>query len=775
MVIVGITSRVFAGMYSGGSGTAADPYRISTIADWQELTLPSSDWDKHFVLVNDIDFEGLHLNPVGNNNNFTGIFDGNNHLLHNAVITLPLGENIGLFGYVGSGGQIHELGVVNISVNGKTNVGGLVGRNNGNIIYCHTTGNAIGTLESVGGLVGNNNGNITACSSIMSIQGYRNVGGLVGYNDYDHHSITSCYSIGNVTGTQFVGGLVGNHVQGLISYCYSTGNVNGNTNVGGLVGWNNSNGRIIGSFWDIETSGLFNSAGGNGKTTKEMHTLSIFTDAGWDFVGEHANGLHDFWQIIGEDSPRLSITKWTLLGEGTSDRPYLISNPSELAHIWLRPDAYYSLNDDLDLSGMSWSMTIVPEFDGVFNGLSHSISNVIVNQPERDCTSIFGRVKASGQILNVGIKNAGIYGRDYIGGLAGINLGTISSCYVTGTISGAGENVGGLLGSNNGSVTFCYTDGEVSGNVYTGGLIGFSWNCRVLSCHSTSNVIGTSSAVGGLVGYNRKLHYTSHSEIISCYATGTVTGNGDYVGGLVGFNDGKIISSFASGNVIGMNRCVGGLAGMSGASDIISCYAKGDVAGDTNVGGLVGSHSYASTINSCYATGQIIGNSSVGGLVGRNDTSEVTFSYSIGCVEGVYFVGGLIGWNNTLDMVIASFWDLLTSCQSDSAGGMGVPTNQMHMLATYINAGWDFTNESTNGTTDIWRLCIDGTSYPRLAWEFGSDYSCPDRVSVEDLLYLSTHWLESDLDPCNSADRTGDGAVNLEEWGLLAQQWLSNQ
>ena len=57
---------VCAGTYSGGSGTAEDPYRISTVADWQELIVHLlDDWDKHFILLNDIDFGGINITPIG--------------------------------------------------------------------------------------------------------------------------------------------------------------------------------------------------------------------------------------------------------------------------------------------------------------------------------------------------------------------------------------------------------------------------------------------------------------------------------------------------------------------------------------------------------------------------------------------------------------------------------------------------------------------------------------------------------------------------------------
>jgi hypothetical protein len=51
---------------------------------------------------------------------------------------------------------------------------------------------------------------------------------------------------------------------------------------------------------------IFEPAGGKGKTTAEMQTKSTFTDAGWEFVGETANGTEDIWWILeGQDYPRL--------------------------------------------------------------------------------------------------------------------------------------------------------------------------------------------------------------------------------------------------------------------------------------------------------------------------------------------------------------------------------------------------------------------------------------------------------------------------------------
>ena len=50
-MVLGLVTTVNAGIYSGGAGTAEDPYRISTVGDWEELTITAGDWDKPFVLT----------------------------------------------------------------------------------------------------------------------------------------------------------------------------------------------------------------------------------------------------------------------------------------------------------------------------------------------------------------------------------------------------------------------------------------------------------------------------------------------------------------------------------------------------------------------------------------------------------------------------------------------------------------------------------------------------------------------------------------------------
>jgi hypothetical protein len=223
--------------YSGGSGTAGRPYQISTVADWQTLMATPSDWDKYFVLRTDINFGELVLTPVGNTStNFTGFFDGNHRIIGNARIK-QANDYIGVFGYVGTGGQIRNLGIEKVNITGQGYVGGLAGKNTGTLTGCYMTGSVSGG-NNVGGIVGVNTGTLTTCHTDGQISGTDYyVGGLAGYNDSS--TITSCYTTGSVSGTSnSVGGLVGGN-QGPLTACYATGVVSGADSVGGLVGFTN--------------------------------------------------------------------------------------------------------------------------------------------------------------------------------------------------------------------------------------------------------------------------------------------------------------------------------------------------------------------------------------------------------------------------------------------------------------------------------------------------------------------------------------------------------
>ena len=139
------------GKYSGGTGEPNDPYRIATAEDLNDIGNYEEDWDKHFILINDVNlaqYTGTQFKIIGNYSKpFTCVFDGTDHKIWNFTWSSTGRNHIGLFGYIGEGSQIKNLRMENVDVNDASgyNVGGLVGFSNKGIISsCYCTGSVSG-------------------------------------------------------------------------------------------------------------------------------------------------------------------------------------------------------------------------------------------------------------------------------------------------------------------------------------------------------------------------------------------------------------------------------------------------------------------------------------------------------------------------------------------------------------------------------------------------------------------------------------------------------
>ena len=156
-----------------------------------ELQNMSKNLSGNYALANDIDAtitktwnNGSGFVPIGNyNNRFGGTFDGNGYKIINLYINRSSQNDVGLFGYTSKYAVIENVGLVNVSVSGNYDVGGLVGWNYyGTVSNSYATGNVSGNY-AVGGLVGENYyGMVSNSYSTGSVSGYGDVGGLVGLN-----------------------------------------------------------------------------------------------------------------------------------------------------------------------------------------------------------------------------------------------------------------------------------------------------------------------------------------------------------------------------------------------------------------------------------------------------------------------------------------------------------------------------------------------------------------------------------------------------------------
>jgi hypothetical protein len=276
-----------AGFSGSGSGTAGDPYVITTPEQLNEVR---NNLSAHYRLGADIDLSGyMNWEPIGSKTAaFTGSLDGGGHTITGLHIDRAGRDYVGLFGYT-SGAVLKDITLEDAFVAGRQYMGGLVGyMNGGSVSGCSFSGSvsygmhepvtdsqashyvgglagyvAGGTISGcrtagsvsghycVGGLVGSNAGTILNSHARMAVEAISSsyswvsagkAGGLVGYNDWSA-SISGCSAAGSVTGELVVGGLVGENL-GTVRNSFSRGTVasagGSGSYAGGLIAFNKS-------------------------------------------------------------------------------------------------------------------------------------------------------------------------------------------------------------------------------------------------------------------------------------------------------------------------------------------------------------------------------------------------------------------------------------------------------------------------------------------------------------------------------------------------------
>ena len=735
--------------------SAAEPVNLTTPKirsgeQFNRIGLYSNRWSKHYKLMNNISLAGHSggsYNFIGSNyayaGPFKGSFDGNNHSISDFSCFSHSNDNyVGLFAKVLEC-TIRNLKVIspNIYINSypQSYVGPIAGYvDNSDISGCSVVGGTVEGSSYVGGLIGICQGSFIAdCSSSASVSGTSKVGGLIGssHNMFGFPDIRDCYAQGAVTGDNYVGGFIGNSYHVAMVNCYSTGLVSGNpdANVGGFSGYNESQypfeNIVNGCFWDVESSGEPNSAAGTGLTTAQMKDQNTFIGAGWDFVGEPANGGSDDWSMpAGGGYPIL----WHELavppalptfagGSGAVGDPYLIETEAQLNSIGHSPrlmDKHFRIISDLDMEGMKYYMIARRPyvFSGTFDGAGHTISNILL-EPEFNMSYV-----------------------GFIGGLNGTGASIENLTLVDANIvSDWGWGVGSLAGLNEG---------------------GTITNCHTLNTH----VVGMIS-VGGLVGGN-----IWYGRISGCSATGIVSEN-------------TFMSIIFS--------AVGGLVGENVFwSDIDGSYTKCNVSGDDCVGGLIGTNVIYGIITNCYSQGSVTGTvDHIGGFIGRNiGGTEANYCYSSSVVTGpagTDSVGGFVGEMRTIgkEYYTACFWDSEINPGLPGIGNEVDPnvvsesTANMQTESTFTDAGWDFVGETVNGPNDIWDIC-EGMNYPKLSRQIPplGDFGCPDGVDFFDFSFFSEQWAEENCaasNDCDGRDLDLLGSVDIKDLRIFADNWLA--
>jgi len=194
---------------------------------------------------------------------FSGTFEGGGHVISNLRVSKSNSDGAGLFALVRRG-VVRNLGLVDVDVQGRGNVGALAGFviDRSRIANCYSTGRVSGDSffhwsrsDGTGGVVGHVSGNssVASCYSAAVVSGSNYAGGVVGAASV-RSRVANCFSAGPVrAGGQSVGGVLGysvNESVGANNVRVSAEEINADGTIGGRFtndnGWTTENGKLPG-------------------------------------------------------------------------------------------------------------------------------------------------------------------------------------------------------------------------------------------------------------------------------------------------------------------------------------------------------------------------------------------------------------------------------------------------------------------------------------------------------------------------------------------------
>ena len=593
---------------------------------------------------------------------------------------------------------------VGINVTGGTSagLGGVVGVNTekGNVQYVDslgvTNGGATGS-SNIGGIIGTNNGNMYSGYNESIVSGKDNVGGIIGTNA-EGKKVENVVNATGVEGDDNVGGLVGVN-SGSVTNGRNNGTITGNKNVGGMVGINGENSILTNLVNDSSAA-----------ITGEQYVGGI---AG-DNAGTITTGNEETDETVNLIN-RGTITGQKYVGGVAGSNSGIITNANNDVELNVKDSAATDDNAAKYFGGIA----------GVNTGTINKATNTADVNAD-GATYVGGIVgKNDGTLENMAGNSGNVTGKDYVGGVAGQNnavnndpLNGVEASN-TGTVFATDGGAGGIFAENNAAITNSKltNNGAVIGNGGngTGGIFGV--NTGNISTSSLINevdgqVIGTNN-VGGLIGKN----------------TGTITGGRDdadsyykyqiYNNGVINvgtWNDGNSNGKVDDGEITGLqqgetSQNIGGLIGDNQGS-LTAGYNTGAInaSGSTNVGGIAGSN--AGTIDQVFNTvmtenGQnqtITGGTNVGGLVGDN-TGTITNAYNTSNVvatnqDGI--VGNLVGTNTGEVKFVYGVANNLIGSGTDAVNGYVIDTSDQwkqegsYAGFTFRANGWKIYNGYSN-------------------------------------------------------------------------------
>ena len=284
----------------------------------------------------------------------------------------------------------------------------------------------------------------------------------------------------------------------------------------------------------------------------------------------------------------LSVSGAALAAEPDTADTIRISSAEDLLELAARctSDAWSEgktivLTRDISLTGHEF--TPIPLLSGTFDGRGHSILGI----------SLDGDASTQGLFRMV------------------LKTGVVKDLTVSGTLhaSGNGENIGGIAGVNYGTIENCRFDGDIRAQAAAGGIVGLNAEGALVSGCETSGSAAAYHRAGGIAGENRGVlnecenRMSVNTEYIAVepsdqkksFDISTLTLQEETIvditdlGGIAGLNTSVIKYCDNYGDVgyphTGYN--VGGVAGRQ-SGRILGCTNAGEIAARKDVGGIAG-------------------------------------------------------------------------------------------------------------------------------------------------------------------------------------------
>lgn len=577
----------------------------------------------------------------------------------------------------------------------KCAAGGFAGWNEGTITggsMAASLGNRETGYTYLGGVAGVNGGLIQSAYLVKdcAVRGDSYVGGIAGVNLGGNAAAskgliicTENNSTGTVEANQYAGGVAGANVgsislsgqlQSSVTATDYAGGVAGiNTDKGSIYSADNANGAVLGSVTAANYAGGV--AGTNrAEITRVENRASVraSTKYAGGIAGVNAAGgkisacVHAQNQVYATNGEAGGIA-------GNNNKNALIEN------VQVRADVTAANGTAGGVTATNFGT--IGQDSGLEN--NSSVSNCTITGTSESIGAIAAYNRAGATMRNVKLaENANVRFSTpavTIGGLAGMNEGTVTGCQVengaltldaglragtnTVTLGGAvgrttkdGKvsstnvrldltqnldkytNLGGVAGQNDGTLEQCTYSGTMGGNADTDGLV--SVGAR-----------STGSTVGGIVGLNNskitgcevkyiKLQVSGISNITATQTADEKLASASHVGGIAGRNNAEIVNSYVAtersngaGSIITARYgFVGGVAGSNNGTIKGSGSKKALVSDDTTKLALVaqvekwlGAEDANAGINSMAA--ELTTGTTYAGLMGVDTVSKEGYGY----------------------------------------------------------------------------------------------------------------------------------------------------